>query len=620
MLARTALEPISARCWVPEELGVAGFFRRLKDLNVNYAVLRWFETLPEIEKGEDIDLLVRDSDLNALLSVVGRRVKTSIPIDVYSETGKIATDWRGIPYFPRKLSQAILDNSVELQNGIRVPDPKRHFLSLAYHVVYHKGLASGVRVRAGEHPAKDDPDHDYPAILANLSKEVFHDSSPISLEHLEATLRSEGMTPGFHTEEFLARTNSFLADSVIKRIRKISPEMEAISVFIVRERAIGWVGDVRLFLSRQGFEVISEKSFEGQAAQHIATFSRGGNWGKGPYHLSGGLPAVAFIVLDVDPISNPNLGSGEDKFSTNLRVQRVKKLLRLHLDRKQKAMFKFNPLHSTDNGLSAREFIEEAWGPDHYTTLLLDAEVAMGEWKASALDFPDRLGDHSRRSGKYLSRLEPKRVRKVFRRQSLDYLKSEIKMRGALADLPGVDIPLATGANFLEIPFIPKARNMEVLTPLQILEVRDFLLHCARRGIQPIDFTPKNIALDSEGSSRYLDFEYFQRDKPRKSLLKSAALFGLPNVSDFRRPSPYKKQALHYTHHWLRHTLVPRWAMLLPCGPGFLGLLQRWGRVQVVFLDFVPLLSRVVQRLFDVRRILIRKASFLMLKVIRLRG
>ena len=58
MLARTALEPISARCWVPEELGVAGFFRKLKNLNVNYAVLRWFETLPEIEKGEDIDLLV----------------------------------------------------------------------------------------------------------------------------------------------------------------------------------------------------------------------------------------------------------------------------------------------------------------------------------------------------------------------------------------------------------------------------------------------------------------------------------------------------------------------------------------------------------------------------------
>jgi hypothetical protein len=388
----------------------------------------------------------------------------------------------------------------------------------------------------------------------------------------------------------------------------------------LRERAAGWVGDVRLFLSRQGFEVLSEKSFEGQSAQHIAAFSRGGNWGKGPYHFSGGLPSVAFAVFDVDPIPNLNLGSGDDKFSTNLRVQRVKKLLRLHLDRKQKAMFRFNPLHSTDNGLSAREFIEEAWGPDHYTTLLLDAEAAIGEWKASALDFPDRLGDHSRRSGKYLSRLEPKRVRKVFRRQSLDYLKSEIEMRGALANLPGVDIPLATGANFLEIPLVPNARNVEVLSPPQILEVRDFLLRCARRGIQPIDFTPKNIALDSTGSLRYLDFEYFQRDKPRKNLLKSAALFGLPNVSNFRRPSPYRKQTLHYTHHWLRHTLVPSWAMVFRCSPVFLGLLQRWGRVQVFFLDLAPVLSRAFHRVFDVRRILIRKASFLMWRVIRLKG
>jgi hypothetical protein len=114
MVAKIGLEPISARCWIPEELGPAGFFSKLKFLDINYVVLRWFETLPEIEKGEDIDLLVEDSDLGALLSLVERRTQTSIPIDVYSETGKIGSDWRGIPYFPRKLSQAILDNSVEL--------------------------------------------------------------------------------------------------------------------------------------------------------------------------------------------------------------------------------------------------------------------------------------------------------------------------------------------------------------------------------------------------------------------------------------------------------------------------------------------------------------------------
>lgn len=614
------LEPISARCWIPEELGVAGFFRKLKQLDVTYVVLRWFEALPKVENGEDIDLLVGDSNLEAMLSLIERRRRTSIPIDIYSVTGKMRTDWRETAYFPGVLSQAILDNSVELPNGIRVPDPERHFLSLAYHAVYHKGLASGVPVRVGERPVMDNPEHDYPTILANLSKAVFRDSSPISLEHLEAGLRAEGMIPGFHTEEFLARTNQFVADSVIKRVSTNSPEMDAISVFILREKAADWVGDVRLFLSRQGFEVLSEKSFHGQSARHIAAFSRGGNWGKGPYHLSGGIPSVAFAVLDVDPIPNPDLGSGEDRSSTNLRVQQAKKLLRLHLDSKQKALFKFNPLHSTDNGLSAREFIEEAWGPDHYTTLLLDAAVAIDEWKASALDFPDRLGHNSRRSGKFLSRLEPRRVRKVSRRQSLDYWKSEIEMRDALADLPGVEIPLATGANFLEIQFIPNARDIEVLTPLQILEVRDFLLQCARRGIQPIDFTPKNILVDSEGALRYVGFEYFQRDKPRKNLLKSAALFGLPNVSDFRRPSPYRREALHYAHHWFRHTLVPRWAMILPCGLAFLGLLQRWGRVQVLFLDFAPLVTRFVRRLSGVRRIFIRKASFLLWKVIGLRG
>ncbi len=44
-------------------LSLDEFFGELDRLGVRYAVLRWFETLPEVDPGEDVDILVADEDL-----------------------------------------------------------------------------------------------------------------------------------------------------------------------------------------------------------------------------------------------------------------------------------------------------------------------------------------------------------------------------------------------------------------------------------------------------------------------------------------------------------------------------------------------------------------------------
>ena len=52
------------RRYIHPKLGVEGFFKELKKNDISYCVLRWFETLPLVEEGEDIDILVADKDIH----------------------------------------------------------------------------------------------------------------------------------------------------------------------------------------------------------------------------------------------------------------------------------------------------------------------------------------------------------------------------------------------------------------------------------------------------------------------------------------------------------------------------------------------------------------------------
>src|SRR5207253_10286700 len=56
----------TARRYVPHALGVGGLIARLQAQKVSYAVLRWFESLPALPAGEDLDLLVDDAALEAV--------------------------------------------------------------------------------------------------------------------------------------------------------------------------------------------------------------------------------------------------------------------------------------------------------------------------------------------------------------------------------------------------------------------------------------------------------------------------------------------------------------------------------------------------------------------------
>jgi hypothetical protein len=192
----------NARRYLPKGVSVEQFLRGLTDAGVRYAVLRWFETLPAVGAGEDIDVLVADEDLPLVESRLTpyRPSATAQKVDLYSAGGLPRTTFGGAPYFPGPLAEKVLAEAVLLHGVYRVPSPERHLESLAYHAVHHKGAASGLPQgpEAGERP--------HGRIAETLQRLATQTSTRIepTLDGLERFLSDRGFRPSESESHLLA--------------------------------------------------------------------------------------------------------------------------------------------------------------------------------------------------------------------------------------------------------------------------------------------------------------------------------------------------------------------------------------------------------------------------------
>lgn len=210
--------------------GLRQLFETLNRRSSQYVVLRWFEGLPEEVDG-DIDFLVGDDDLSlfeALLNPEGE----GIPCDLYSESGMPGYRYAGMPYFPAHLARRILSRRVILPGPLSVPCPEDHFLSLAYHAVYQKGLRSGLPTsqRSGQPPLA--AMHDYHGTLAQLAEKLTLPVE-ISLEGLDAYLVANGWRPPARMLTRLAQHNPWLREHLRatgdRQSRATAPQLQVAS-------------------------------------------------------------------------------------------------------------------------------------------------------------------------------------------------------------------------------------------------------------------------------------------------------------------------------------------------------------------------------------------------------
>src|SRR5690554_1025291 len=169
-LLRYYIKPVkSPRVYIRKGIGRMRFLEILNKRKVEYVLLRWWENLPEIPEGEDLDILVRDEHRDLMKDLVTFRDNgTGHKCDIYTLTGSNFGSHRGLPYFQFNLAKTLLQTRI-LYRGAYVPSPQSYFASLAYHAVFHKGLGSGL---SGFGSKSADAEHEYPSILADQAKEL----------------------------------------------------------------------------------------------------------------------------------------------------------------------------------------------------------------------------------------------------------------------------------------------------------------------------------------------------------------------------------------------------------------------------------------------------------------
>jgi hypothetical protein len=193
------------------------FFDVLRREQVTYVVLRWFDDLPQVEAGHDIDILVADEHVDFVQSLLTDRPrKGGQHLDIYSVSGLPGSDLAGNPCFPAPLARELVTNAVWLRGTYRVPDAAHHLLGLAYHAVYHKGYSSGLSAGRGPHEGQRPTRHDYAAVLTDLAGRLGESMTP-TLDGVDRYLADHDLRPPPDLLKRLAPANPWITDRFLTK-------------------------------------------------------------------------------------------------------------------------------------------------------------------------------------------------------------------------------------------------------------------------------------------------------------------------------------------------------------------------------------------------------------------
>jgi len=538
--------------------GPSGLAERLKETGLRYAVLRWFESLPEIAPGEDLDVLVADDDVDALRALLESEPGVQ-PVDLYSASGLDHSDFQGAAYYPPSLATGLLDRAVVHASGFLTPAPGDHLRSLAYHAVYHKGPGSGFPSELLGRTEKD-PEHDYPAELARLTAQL---GAPVlrTLEDVDAYLASEGWRPPLDALRRFAPSNPWI-EAAVGTTSVARAEDSELTVFLVRERTLATLTTAAVLeeLEHVGFDVVDVVELDDEARARTARSLRGGNWGQGPFPVSGGDPVVVVAALHHDPDPpQPDLLSRYPHL-TNAEVAVAKQRVRRAVEARTDAAGAFNPIHSSDNEQEAWEYLEIAV-PEAAARIRADVDERREELRTE-VPVLRTLSRGRRARVEVVAGPDGPAVRKTFARGFLRFMEREVwAMRELSGVVDAVPPVLDTGSNWFTCPFyddvlgpLDTPRGPR-LVPLGVLrEMVAVLRRFHELGYDLVDAKPQNFVVDRALGLRVVDFEFMHRyDGDPPPLDRSASFVDVPPGSTPDRPVG----DMSYEKRWLPYTGMP---------------------------------------------------------------
>lgn len=323
------------------------FFAWMESEGFNYAVLRGYEphlrTQLKIAGKADFDLLAEDRAIAAIRERYKWTTKwNGIKSDVYSVSTGFGADFLGYPIFPLPLANSILANRVRCEDRFYIPSDEDYFLSLIYHLVYHKAEKSNI--------ALDDPalarKCKYLSTLETLAARI-----GIKPEWTLSWLHGYLVEKGYPLDR--QRLISFLYND-FSRHRKsyfyallANVEPGELNLFVIRKVAVKAALHGHLIdeLAKR-YNIITMKDIPWQFRMFNSNKMRGGKWKRG------GKPYIAIVVFDPHPIPSDEENRKIHPFVFNSN-QFIKRDLREWFVAKASVSDKDNALHSTDNEAEA---------------------------------------------------------------------------------------------------------------------------------------------------------------------------------------------------------------------------------------------------------------------------
>jgi hypothetical protein len=582
------------RNFIPHRLGVDGFFAQLRAGGHRHAVLRWFESLPNVDAGEDVDLLVDDQSLDSVRALLTEGPGLQ-PVDVYSVTGLPGSDYRGMPYFPPYLAEQILDGAT-LHNGLcGVPSARDHFLSLAYHAMYHKGTRSGLPTESGASTPLNLAEHDYGAWLQKLARAACVEP-PHTMEDVDRLLEAHGWRPPDDMLVRLSRHNPWLRDRLASAT--VSDADHGLAVFLVRQRALerGGLERAKALIERHGFTVARSVRLTPEQSQAAAKNIRGGNWGRGPWSTSGGLPAAVVVAYDMEPVAPTRRQKKSFPCLANARLlckNDIRDQFNAGLPTDQHA----NVIHSSDNGREALDYLRIIM-PGEVEAVRAAVAGLRQDYGTDEPVLATRTKSGRRAKVEIVRHAGRLAVRKTFKAHQLRFCQRETAaLRELSASVPEAPPVLAAGESWLIIPYYDDVlrykRSSGKLLPLAVAKQAIAALRKVHEaGYAIVDASVDNLLVDRDEGLKLFDFEFCYRYPVKPARFEDSYDIAGPPAG-FEGDQPIQG-GNSYDRNW-RPYIGLRLASLLD-DPTWLQHLKRVLYFTGHFYRFVPRLARYYVR------------------------
>ena len=265
-----------------------GFYQALNAAGIAYVVLRWSERVPMTLAAEqvhvdDIDHLVADRDMRRVMSIAARH-PGAVKTDYYSVGGRRGSSYKSLPYYMPELAQRILCGRQLDPRGFFRPSPRDEFFAFAYHLCYHKGLASGLEGGLPACPSAKQPTAYYESELRRLAvtAEFNELPEPLTLSSLHDLLHVHGWAIPADLMTRWPKRHAFLEALLSREAQRAQPLIHAAqrhTVFVLREDCdTTELEQLALSMIAERFIILCIIRLDSAMRDRLVARTRGGSW------------------------------------------------------------------------------------------------------------------------------------------------------------------------------------------------------------------------------------------------------------------------------------------------------------------------------------------------------